>query len=74
MLQKRSGHTKKHILLCDSIYVKSKARQNKAMMSEAGSRSGGLRRMCKGNAVKGHAGTFYGDKNMFHLLSISYSV
>lgn len=30
--------------------------------------------MCKGNAVKGHAGTFYGDKNMFHLVSRSYSV
>ena len=57
MLQERSRH-KKNILLCNSIYVKSKNRQNKLMVSEIRSKKvvkfvGLVRAMAR----KGHKGT-----------------
>jgi len=57
-----------------TIYVKSKTRQNKPMVSEIGSKKVVAFGECvKEMAGKGHEGTFYGDKNMFYLVSRSYN-
>ena len=73
-LHERSQTHKKHILLYDSIYVKSKTRQNKSMVSEIQSwnwllpleESGWEKWLEKW----WHERTFYSDKNVFYLILV----
>lgn len=68
--------TKKHIPLYDSIYIKSKTRQNKSTGSELWRHKavpiggGWVREM----AGKGHERTFYDDKNSFSLVLVEVTV